>query len=159
MRLDRNIQPKTNDPYHKERKHSEGMHCPECQALYQHGRWVWPKAGEEKPRESRVCSACRRAKDRFPAGEVLVTGTYLKGHRKEIVNLISNVIRDENSRSPLKRVIDFDADENTLKVSLTDDHLARHIGDALYKAYRGELAVKYSDGEKFVRLYWHRDDR
>jgi hypothetical protein len=158
MRLDRIIQPKTNDPYHKTRKYSEGRYCPECQALYQQGRWTWPREGD-KPREPEVCSACRRARDRFPAGEVLVTGTYLKSHRKEIENLISNVIRDENHRSPLRRVIDFTSEGDALRVSLTDDHLARHIGDALHKAYRGELAVKYSGGERFVRLYWHRDDR
>lgn len=157
MRLDRIIQPKTNDPYHKGRKHSEGMYCPECRALYQHGRWVWPREGD-KPREARVCSACRRVRDRFPAGEVLVTGTYLKSHRNEIVNLIYNVLRVENSRSPLKRLIDFSSENGTLRVSLTDDHLARRIGDALYKAYRGDLAVRYSGGEKFVRLYWHRDN-
>jgi hypothetical protein len=158
MRLDRIIQPKTSDPYHKARKHSEGVYCPVCMAQYQQGRWIWPREGDEH-REARVCSACRRARDRFPAGEVLITGTYLKGHRNEIVNLIYNVVRDENSRSPLKRVIDFSSESGVLRVSLTDDHLARHIGEALHKAYRGELAVKSGGGEKFVRLYWHRDAR
>ncbi|HNY63926.1 MAG TPA: BCAM0308 family protein [Deltaproteobacteria bacterium] len=156
MRLDRNIQPKTVDPYGKGKKYSEGMYCPECQAFYQQGRWKWPREGDT-PREPRVCSACRRAKDRFPAGEVLVSGTYLNAHRAEIVGLIFNVVREENNRSPLKRLIDLSAENGALRVSLTDNHLARHIGDALYKAYRGELAVRYSDGEKFVRLYWHRD--
>jgi NMD protein affecting ribosome stability and mRNA decay len=158
MRLDRIIHPKSVDPYHKNRKDSEGVFCPECLAQYEQGRWTWPKEGG-KPREARVCSACRRIRDRFPAGEVLVTGTYLDSHREEIENLISNVVRDENSRSPLKRVIDFTSEQGRLMVSLTDDHLARRIGEALYKAYRGELAVKYSGGEKFVRLYWHRDAR
>ena len=156
MRLDRNIQPKTNDPYHKARKDSEGAYCPECHALYRQGRWVWDRKGG-KLLEPRVCSACRRARDRFPAGEVLVTGSYFKSHRSEIENLISNVVGEENGRSPLKRVIDFDSQEGALRVSLTDDHLARHIGDALYKAYRGKLEVRRSGGDKFVRLYWHRD--
>jgi hypothetical protein len=28
---------------------------------------------------------------------------------------------------------------------------------ALHKAYKGDLDVKYSYGERFVRLTWHRD--
>lgn len=156
MRLDRFIQPKTSDPYDKGRKYSEGMFCPDCQALYQHGRWTWPRTGDNL-REPHLCSACRRIRERFPAGEVLVSGKYLKSHRHEIVNLMQNVIREEEKRSPLKRVIDFTSENGTLRVSLTDVHLARKIGESLHKAYRGELDVKYSEGERFVRLYWHRD--
>jgi hypothetical protein len=47
---------------------------------------------------------------------------------------------------------------DALRVRLTDDHLARQIGDALYRAYKGDLQLKYSDEEKFVRLSWHRDE-
>jgi hypothetical protein len=73
------------------------------------------------------------------------------------MNLVQNVITEEEGRSPLKRVIDFTNEKGRLCISFTDDHLARRIGDALHKAYRGDLDVKYSDGERFVRLYWHRD--
>ncbi|HOO45526.1 MAG TPA: hypothetical protein PLM29_04800, partial [Deltaproteobacteria bacterium] len=84
-------------------------------------------------------------------------GSYLLDHRKEIMNLIQNIIREEEERSPLKRVIDFTEDNREVCVSLTDDHLARHIGEAVYKAYNGELEVKFSEEEKFVRMYWRRD--
>lgn len=156
MRLDRTIRQKTYDPYNEGKKSTEGLYCPQCRAVYQHGRWTWPRQGETF-REPHLCSACRRIKDRFPAGEVLVSGKYLSSHMNEIVNLIRNVIREEKNRSPLKKVISFVNENGNLRVSLTDDHLARHIGDALYKAYRGDLEVKYSEGERFVRLYWHRD--
>ncbi len=157
MRLDRTIQPKTYDPYNKGKKSTEGIYCPQCRALYQHGRWKWPDKGDTF-REPHLCSACRRIKDRFPAGEVLVSGKYLNRHRNEIVNLIQNVITEEENRSPLKKVISLTSENGTIRVSLTDDHLARHIGEALHKAYNGDLEVKYSEGERFVRLYWHRDE-
>ena len=73
------------------------------------------------------------------------------------MNLVDNIIELEKSRSPLKRVIDLTEENKEVCVSLTDNHLARHIGDALYKAYKGDLSVKYSEEEKFVRLFWHRD--
>lgn len=156
MRLDRTIQEKSHDPYNEGRKFSEGMYCPDCQALYRQGRWKWPRKGDTFG-EPYLCSACRRIRDKFPAGEVEVSGKYLNNHRDEIMNLIQNIIREEESRSPLKRVIEFANENGILRVSLTDDHLARHIGDALHKAYKGKLDIKYSGGERFVRLYWHRD--
>lgn len=156
MRLDRNIKQKVHDPYDDGRKYSEGTYCPQCLALYQGGRWKWPKQ-KDTSGEPFLCSACRRIRDRFPAGEVHVSGSYLNRHKDEIMNLIQNVIKEVEIRSPMKRVIDFTQDKQKLSVSLTDNHLARHIGDALYKAYNGELEVKYSEEEKFIRLYWRRD--
>ena len=156
MRLDRFIQPKSHDPYDKGRKYPEGIYCPRCQALYHQGRWRWPDKGAAF-REPLLCSACRRILDRFPAGEIQISGKYLNGHKKEIVNLIQNVIKEEGSRSPLKKVIDFSNKGDMLHVSVTDDHLARRIGEAIHRAYGGDLAIKYSEGERFVRLHWHRD--
>ncbi|HQG32251.1 MAG TPA: BCAM0308 family protein [Deltaproteobacteria bacterium] len=156
MRLDKFIRPKSGDPYGKGRKYTEGMYCPACQALYHQGRWKWPRKGDVF-RHPCMCSACRRIRDRFPAGEVHISGKYFNAHKNEIMNLVQNVITEEEGRSPLKRVIDFTNEKGRLCISFTDDHLARRIGDALHKAYRGDLDVKYSDGERFVRLYWHRD--
>ncbi|HOS96186.1 MAG TPA: BCAM0308 family protein [Deltaproteobacteria bacterium] len=157
MRIDRNIKEKGHDPYGDARKHAEGSYCPECGAVYQGGRWVWP----EKPVVSGtalLCSSCRRIRDDFPAGELSLSGTYLVKHREEIENLIHKLVRDAKERSPLKRLIGIMQESDALRVRLTDDHLARQIGDALYRAYKGDLQLKYSDEERFVRLSWHRDE-
>jgi len=156
MRLDKNIKQKEHDPYNEGRKYSEGTYCPACRALYQGGRWRW--SGTKKVTgDPCLCSACRRIRDRFPAGEVYLSGRYLNDHRLEILNLVENIIKQEKDRSPLRRVIDFTEDNQEVCVSLTDNHLAMHIGEAVYKAYNGELEVKFSEEEKFVRLFWHRD--
>lgn len=108
--------------------------------------------------ESFLCSACRRIRDNFPAGEVYLSGAYLARHKKEIENLIQKIVKDAKERSSQKRIMEIRQENKGLCVRLTDDHLARHIGDAVYRAYKGDLQVKYSDEEKFVRLYWHRDE-
>ena len=157
MRIDRNIKQKGHDPYIEGRKYPEGIQCPECHAVYLGGRWVWPEKSVTSG-EPYLCSACRRIRDDFPAGVVYIAGSYLKRHRKEIENLIQKIVKEAKERSPLKRIIDIRKEKDGLCVRLTDDHLARHIGDAIHRAYKGDLQVKYSDEEKFVRLYWHRDE-
>lgn len=157
MRIDRNIKEKGHDPYVEGRKYPEGIHCPECHAVYQGGRWVWPVKPVTSG-ESFLCSACRRIRDNFPAGEVYLSGAYLSRHKKEIENLIQKIVKDAKERSSQKRIMEIRQENKGLCVRLTDDHLARHIGDAVYRAYKGDLQVKYSDEEKFVRLYWHRDE-
>jgi hypothetical protein len=157
MRIDRNIKEREHDPYVEGRKYPEGVYCPVCHAVYQEGRWVWP----DKPSvvgETFLCAACRRIRDDFPAGEVYLSGNYLNNHGNEIENLIKNIANEAKDRSPLKRIINIRKDETGICVRLTDDHLARHIGDAVFRAYKGDLQVKYSEEEKFVRLYWHRDE-
>ncbi|HNQ84777.1 MAG TPA: BCAM0308 family protein [Deltaproteobacteria bacterium] len=157
MRIDRNIKEKGHDPYGEPRKHTEGSYCPDCRAVYQGGRWVW----SDRPVRSGtplLCSACRRIRDDFPAGEIYLSGDYLVKHRGEIVNLITKLVMDARGRSPLKRMMDIREKDRRLCVRLTDDHLARQIGDAIYRAYKGDLQLKYSEEEKFVRLYWHRDE-
>jgi hypothetical protein len=156
MRLNRYIKERDHDPYGEDRKYHEGVRCPECRAVYHEGRWIWP---DKQPQtgEPCLCAACRRIKDNFPAGEVYLSGAYLKNHFHEIENLVQNIADDARGRSPLKRVMNIVKEEESMCVSLTDDHLARQIGEALYRAYKGDLQVKYSDEQKFVRLYWHRD--
>jgi hypothetical protein len=93
MRIDRNIKEKGHDPYGEPRKHTEGSYCPDCRAVYQGGRWVW----SDRPVRSGtplLCSACRRIRDDFPAGEIYLSGDYLVKHRGEIVNLITKLVMD-----------------------------------------------------------------
>lgn len=157
MRKDRIIKEKDHDPYLEQKKYVDGTHCPECHAVMSGSRWVWP--GEQQSTgEPRLCPACRRVRDDFPAGEVHLSGTYLVQHRDEILNLIQNIVREEESRSPLKRLMNVSEETQGLCVRLTDDHLARRIAESIHKAYSGEMQLKYSEEAKFVRLYWHRDE-
>lgn len=158
MRIDRNIKERGHDPYGLGRKHTEGAYCPECRAVYQGGRWIWPDVGPVARGVPLLCSACRRIRDDYPAGEVYLSGGYLVKHKDEIENLVKKIVKDAKERSPIKRMIDMKKSNDGVCVRLTDDHLARQIGDSIYRAYKGDLQLKYSDEQKFVRLYWHRDE-
>jgi len=89
---------------------------------------------------------------------VFLTGNYLTTHKEEILNIINNLIEEESQRSPLKRVINMEEDEKGITINLTDDHLARRIGEAIGRACKGELELKYTEDARFIRVYWHRDD-
>jgi hypothetical protein len=41
-------------------------------------------------------------------------------------------------------------------IRTTGIHVARRIGDALSRAYQGELTLDYLDGEKSIRVSWER---
>jgi NMD protein affecting ribosome stability and mRNA decay len=158
MRIDRNIKEKGHDPYNQGKKHVDGAYCPECKAIYHDGRWSWPEKGHETTGMPLLCSACRRIRDDFPAGEVHLSGTYLARHMEEIENLVNRIVREGRERSPYKRMMDMKKTPEGLLIRLTDDHLARLIGDALHRACNGDLKLKYSDEEKFLRIFWHRDE-
>jgi hypothetical protein len=158
MRIDKNIREKLHDPYNQGRKHVEGTYCPECRAIYHGGRWIWPDEEHLVSGVPFLCSACRRIRDDYPAGEVYLSGTYLIRHKDEIEHLINRIVKEGKERSPIKRMINMKTSGEAICVRLTDDHLARLIGDALHRAYKGDLQIKYSDEQKFLRIIWHRDE-
>ncbi len=156
MRKDRFIKEWGHDPYYEGRKYPEGTFCPDCGAIHRQGRWTWPE-GEPPGGEPHLCPACRRIKEDYPAGELYITGSYLDEHRQEILNLVQNIAEEEKRRSPLKRIMAIEEEGDGLRITFTDDHLARRVGEALYRAHRGELEMKYSEGSRFLRLSWRRE--
>jgi len=42
-------------------------------------------------------------------------------------------------------------------ISTTDTHLPQRIGEALHHAYQGELHLRYSKDQQFIRVLWVRD--
>jgi hypothetical protein len=43
-------------------------------------------------------------------------------------------------------------------IKTTDVHLPRRIGDAMHRAFHGNLELKYDEGNYFVRVNWERTD-
>jgi hypothetical protein len=48
------------------------------------------------------------------------------------------------------------ANEKPTLVMTTGVHLARRIGEALARAYKGELSFQYLDGEQRIKVHWQR---
>ena len=79
-RRNRVMREQVHDPYKARLKLPEPTVCPDCGAVFHEGRWCWaarPAAAHEE-----LCQACRRARDRYPAGELTITGDFVSTHKK-----------------------------------------------------------------------------
>lgn len=153
-RRDRMDEERVSDPYRARGKWPEPTTCPECRAIFHRGRWQW---GEAPPgAEQHLCPACRRVRDRVPAGELTLSGEFFREHRQEIMRLIRNAEAKARAEHPLERIIAIKDEGDRSVVTFTDGHLVHGIGKALYHAYHGELDSQHTDEGDLVRVSWRR---
>jgi hypothetical protein len=151
---DRILDSARHDPYASAAKHVEPTHCGSCGAVYQRGRWQW---GEAPPgSRSAVCPACQRIEDKVPAGQVVVDGDFVESHAGELVDAIRNVAEHEGKEHPMHRIMELDRIGSRILASTTDIHLPQRIGEALKRAYDGELEIEYGHDAYSVRVHWRR---
>jgi hypothetical protein len=143
-----------HDPYQPAGKYSEPTHCGQCGVAYHKGRWQWGAAPESA--SSTTCPACRRIRDKLPAGWLILDGPFVAAHRDELIAIIRNEGEHERGEHPLNRIMQIDEHDGRIEVTTTDIHLPQRIGEKLKSAYHGELTVKYAEDEYSVRLHWHR---
>jgi NMD protein affecting ribosome stability and mRNA decay len=153
-RQDKMIQEKRHDVYRSKEKWPEPTLCSGCGALFVGGRWTWKRSSGEENKVS--CPACRRIADRLPAGTIEIKGEFFKRNREEIINLIRNVEKQQKEDHPLERIMDIDDGRGATVVTTTGIHVARRIGEALSRSYKGDFSFQYGDGEKTVRVSWER---
>lgn len=153
----RNLKERRHDTYKLRGKLAEPTVCPQCGATYHKGRWTWDKTDAEAP-HTQLCQACQRIGDRYPAGELSITGSFVAAHEQEIRNLAGNAEALEKTEHPLNRIMAIEPIDGGLRILTTDIHLPRRIGESLQSAWDGELDMHYDDEGYFIRLRWHRDD-
>jgi hypothetical protein len=56
----------------------------------------------------------------------------------------------------MQRIMAIAASGAGTRITTTDAHLARRIGDALYHAYKGELEYRYNKEDNLLRVIWRR---
>jgi hypothetical protein len=145
-----------HDPYATRLKLHEPTICPDCGAVFHEGRWQWA-ARPEGAHEER-CQACRRIHDHYPAGELVLSGAFVAGHKEEILRLARHEAEREQAEHPLHRLMGIEArDDGALVLATTDIHLPRRIGHALEHAFKGELELHYEEEAYHVRAHWRRD--
>jgi NMD protein affecting ribosome stability and mRNA decay len=155
-RKDRLIQEREHDVYLARGKWPEPTLCTVCGAVFVDGRWSWADPPISATVHKVTCPACRRIADRYPAGYIEIKGEFFTGHRDEILNLIERVAKQEKERHPLERVISLTPEGDHLLATTSGVHLARRIGQALARAYKGELTFSYADADQNIRVHWQR---
>jgi hypothetical protein len=73
QRRDRLIRERVHDPYKTRLKLLEPTVCPQCGAAWQSGRWQWVETRPDDANEE-LCQACHRINDKYPAGELTLSG-------------------------------------------------------------------------------------
>jgi NMD protein affecting ribosome stability and mRNA decay len=150
------LEERVHDPYRAGAKLKEPARCTECGATYVRGHWRWQGLMPPAPGTT-SCPACRRIRDRYPAGEVTVSGSFVAAHRKEIDGLIRNTADNEAREHPLHRIMDLKRAKGGIVVTTTDVHLPHRIGHALKDAWGGKLATHYDDEGYYARVTWERN--
>ena len=148
------------DPYLPEAGQQAAV-CTQCHALYQGKRWFFDEklygqlAGTDQVREV-VCPTCRKIKDHYPEGILSLSGAFWVQHQDEIVGLLKKEAGRISRRNVQDRIIQMRADGDSLVVETTTEKLAQHLGRTIYKACKGDLNFRWSEVDKFVRVYWSR---
>ncbi|MDQ7055715.1 MAG: hypothetical protein Q9M89_04210 [Persephonella sp.] len=47
-------------------------------------------------------------------------------------------------------------EDGKIVITTTYEHLARRIGEAVHRAYKGNLNFQYPEGTKYIRVHWER---
>ena len=155
-RMDRLIEERVHDTYQHRGTLTEPTRCPQCGAVYHNGRWQW---AVEPPRDAHehICSACHRVNDNYPAGEVTLSGSFLRRHKDEIVSLVRNLESIEKKDHPLNRIIAILDSEEGILITTTDVHLPQRIGKAIQRAFKGQLDIHFDKGGYFTSITWQRE--
>ncbi|WP_457640027.1 BCAM0308 family protein [Persephonella sp.] len=154
-RKDKLLKEYIHDPYFTKEKYPDPSVCERCGVVFHDGifQWIEPPPAEAA---RMLCPACRRIEDRYEGGIAVLEGEFLSSHKDEILNLIKNVEEEEMAYRPLERIIEIKDEGNKLTITTTYEHLARRIGEAVHKAYKGKLNFQYPEGTKYIRVHWER---
>jgi NMD protein affecting ribosome stability and mRNA decay len=143
------------DPYERQRKFHEGTVCPQCSAVYRAGRWQWLTATPGSVEE--LCAACRRINDHYPAGVVTLRGRFAIEQKEELLRLARHQEAAEKQEHPMNRIMSIEDEVNAVVINTTDIHLPRRIGEAVQRAFHGELSEHFDHEGYFARVNWLRE--
>ena len=156
QRHDRLLQEQYDDPYRSKLKLKQPAICKQCKAAYHKGHWILESLPETASAQQVSCPACQRTHDNVPAASLTVSGNFFLDHQDEINSLINNRVDLEYRQHPLKRIMSFEDRDSSHLYTFTDAHLARDIGQALERAYGGELGLEYNKHNALLRVSWNR---
>lgn len=152
-----------DDPYIDGVEYHDPTRCPSCGVVYNKKQWRFIDVKDiEFDRENNYidiakCPACRKIEDHYPMGLVELSGSFIEGHKEDILNLIKNEEEREKEKNPLGRLMKIEEKDGKILLETTNEALALRLGKALFKAFKGEVEYKFSETQKLVRVFWRRD--
>jgi hypothetical protein len=87
---------------------------------------------------------------------VSLSGRFLASHRDEILGRVRSCAQAEKQAHPMQRIMALAASGAGMRITTTDAHLARRIGDSPYHAYKGELEYRYNKEDNLLGVAWRR---
>lgn len=153
-----------HDPYLTGEAAEDMAACHGCGLVFHGKRWYrvgdLPKGLSDKIRHdtATLCPACRKERDRYPEGFIIIEGPFTKEHREEIIHLIRNKEQRASHFNPLERIMEIKEKDDSLEVTTTTEKLAQRIGQMLEKAYKKDAEFKWSSDTKIARVVWRRTD-
>lgn len=130
--------------------------CPQCGAAQVHGHWQW-NAGYRPSVPSILCPACLRIASRTPAGEILLSGPFVRENAREIEGIAATVEACGLSRHPLERLMTVTRDHSgQIAIATTGTMLARDIVEAVDARFNGRVDLTYTADGSHVFIHWSR---
>ncbi|MBP1730356.1 MAG: ATPase with chaperone activity, ATP-binding subunit [Deltaproteobacteria bacterium] len=150
------IQDDIHDPYFVRERYRDPSICEKCGVLFRNKAFEWTQKTPSGAAKM-ICPACRRIEDGFEGGIVVLEGDFLARHKPDILNTIENTEEAEKRKRPLERIISINDQGSRIELRTTYEHIARRIGEAIRKAFKGDLTLQYPTGEKYARVFWRRN--
>ena len=83
-------------------------------------------------------------------------GDFAHAHKEEMIHLARHQEEAEKEEHPLNRIISIEEDAQAVVINTTDIHLPRRIGEAIKRAFHGEIEDSFEKDGYFVRVNWTR---
>lgn len=140
----------------------EPLVCRHCGNVYLKRRWLLatdPRAAVTgAAAEPVTCPACEAEASGVASGFLRLEGAFFVSHRPDIDALLRAEAARAAEDNPLGRIIKWEVSaDGGLVVATSTEHLASRLGEAVRKAYGGDLDHGFSHGNKLVRATWRRD--
>lgn len=150
------------DPYLNKEAPQEMALCKRCGSVYHEKRWYkrdeLPERLSEAPNTDIVfCPACQKFRDKYAEGYLTIEGRFVEAHGDEIMNLIANKEERQTHINPLEQIMEISRHDGIIEVKTTTGKLAQRLGRIMQKAFKGEVAYKWSVDTKIARVVWWRD--
>jgi hypothetical protein len=148
------------DPTVKEKQPYTGtLICKDCNAIYSNKHWYSLNdssyaAFTNLEKQEALCPGCYYLSNRTVAGEVLLKNPLIVSDKVSILAQINNIKNECLLDNPAAQISSITDQGSCIHIQTTSQGLAVKIGKAINRSHKGQLKIKYSPDEQYVRVTW-----